>query len=210
MSNEYRVKVSVRNNLILNAIEGMGYTNLAKFSKEQRISLHSLYDMINLKSAPLLKSGEFSPFAMTLMEVFGACPTDLWTEEQLTMRLQNNSSERVLGKEAMIEALAMNTRAAIELVEDKLDREALENTVKSNIDSLTPREAKVMELRYGLNGNDEHTLEEIAEVLPKVYANGHTDIFTRERIRQIEAKALHKLRHPSRSDKLKSFLEEID
>ena len=59
-----------------------------------------------------------------------------------------------------------------------------------------------VEHKYNLK---EHTLEEIAEVLLKADANS---TYTRERIRQIEAKALRKMRHPSRSDKLKSFLEE--
>lgn len=63
--------------------------------------------------------------------------------------------------------------------------------------SLTPREAKVLELRFGLTDGTPHTLEEV----------GQEFNVTRERIRQIEAKALRKLRHPSRSKKLKGFLD---
>ncbi len=65
------------------------------------------------------------------------------------------------------------------------------------LDTLTPRETRVLKLRYGLEGGRSHTLEEVGQVF---------DV-TRERIRQIEAKALRKLRHPSRSKKLKDFLE---
>ena len=64
-------------------------------------------------------------------------------------------------------------------------------------DSLTPREARVLRLRYGLDDGKARTLEEV----------GREFNVTRERIRQIEAKALRKLRHPSRSKKLKDFLE---
>jgi len=64
-------------------------------------------------------------------------------------------------------------------------------------DTLTPREAKVLRMRFGIEMNTDHTLEEIGEQF---------DV-TRERIRQIEAKALRKLRHPSRSEKLRSFFE---
>ncbi len=66
------------------------------------------------------------------------------------------------------------------------------------LDSLTPREAKVLRMRFGINMNTDHTLEEVGKQF---------DV-TRERIRQIEAKALRKLRHPSRSEQLRSFLEE--
>ena len=69
--------------------------------------------------------------------------------------------------------------------------------VKDVLDSLTPREAKVLRMRFGVEMSTDHTLEEVGKQF---------DV-TRERIRQIEAKALRKLRHPSRSDKLKSFLE---
>ena len=65
------------------------------------------------------------------------------------------------------------------------------------LDSLTPREAKVLRMRFGIEMNTDHTLEEVGKQF---------DV-TRERIRQIEAKALRKLRHPSRSDKLRSFLD---
>ncbi|HMZ79509.1 MAG TPA: sigma factor-like helix-turn-helix DNA-binding protein, partial [Acidobacteriota bacterium] len=66
--------------------------------------------------------------------------------------------------------------------------------------TLTPREEKVIKMRFGLDpGGSEHTLEEV----------GKHFAVTRERIRQIEAKALRKLRHPSRSRKLKSFMEGI-
>ena len=65
------------------------------------------------------------------------------------------------------------------------------------LESLTPREAKVLRMRFGIDMNTDHTLEEVGKQF---------DV-TRERIRQIEAKALRKLRHPTRSDKLKSFLD---
>jgi RNA polymerase primary sigma factor len=67
----------------------------------------------------------------------------------------------------------------------------------SILDTLTPREAKVLRMRFGIGMNTDHTLEEVGKQF---------DV-TRERIRQIEAKALRKLRHPSRSEHLRSFLD---
>ncbi|WP_300936358.1 sigma-70 family RNA polymerase sigma factor, partial [Turicimonas muris] len=74
---------------------------------------------------------------------------------------------------------------------------SLQEITKEVLDSLTPREAKVLRMRFGIEMNTDHTLEEV----------GRQFDVTRERIRQIEAKALRKLRHPSRAEKLKSFLE---
>ena len=87
----------------------------------------------------------------------------------------------------------MNTLAPIEAAV----YDSLRNITKDILDSLTPREAKVLRMRFGIEMNTDHTLEEVGKQF---------DV-TRERIRQIEAKALRKLRHPSRSDKLKSFLD---
>ncbi len=76
--------------------------------------------------------------------------------------------------------------------------EGLEEATKDVLSGLTAREAKVLRMRFGINMNTDHTLEEVGKQF---------DV-TRERIRQIEAKALRKLRHPSRSDHLRSFLDE--
>ena len=73
----------------------------------------------------------------------------------------------------------------------------LKDQTESVLKTLTPREEKVIKMRFGVGDGSEHTLEEV----------GQSFAVTRERIRQIEAKALRKLRHPSRSRKLRAFLE---
>ena len=75
----------------------------------------------------------------------------------------------------------------------------LRDVVKDILDGLTPREAKVLRMRFGIEMTNDHTLEEVGKQF---------DV-TRERIRQIEAKALRKLKHPSRSDKLRSFSDNL-
>jgi RNA polymerase primary sigma factor len=81
---------------------------------------------------------------------------------------------------------------------DSATAEGLRETTHSVLASLTPREAKVLRMRFGIDMNTDHTLEEVGKQF---------DV-TRERIRQIEAKALRKLRHPTRSEQLRSFLLE--
>ena len=75
----------------------------------------------------------------------------------------------------------------------------LREVVKEILDSLTPREAKVLRMRFGIEMSTDHTLEEVGKQF---------DV-TRERIRQIESKAVRKLKHPSRSDKLRSFIDSL-
>src|SRR6202790_5428371 len=76
---------------------------------------------------------------------------------------------------------------------------SLRDVVKDVLDSLTPREAKVLRMRFGIEMSTDHTLEEVGKQF---------DV-TRERIRQIEAKAIRKLKHPSRSDKLRTYLDTL-
>ncbi len=86
----------------------------------------------------------------------------------------------------------------IALPVDSATSESLKNATNDVLEGLTAREAKVLRMRFGIDMNTDHTLEEVGKQF---------DV-TRERIRQIEAKALRKLRHPSRSEQLRSFLDE--
>ena len=88
--------------------------------------------------------------------------------------------------------------ASVQSPLDSATMESLRETTHSVLAQLTPREAKVLRMRFGIDLNTDHTLEEVGKQF---------DV-TRERIRQIEAKALRKLRHPSRSEQLRSFLME--
>ena len=81
---------------------------------------------------------------------------------------------------------------------DSAIQENLKKTTTRVLSSLTPREERVLRMRFGIGMNTDHTLEEV----------GQQFSVTRERIRQIEAKALRKLKHPSRSRKLRSFLDQ--
>jgi RNA polymerase primary sigma factor len=83
---------------------------------------------------------------------------------------------------------------------DSATIESLRESTQEVLAGLTAREAKVIRMRFGINMNTDHTLEEVGKQF---------DV-TRERIRQIEAKALRKLRHPSRTEHLRSFIDTSD
>jgi len=96
----------------------------------------------------------------------------------------------------MIETINKLNRISRQMLQE-MGREASPEELAERMD-LTAREAKVLRMRFGIDMNTDHTLEEVGKQF---------DV-TRERIRQIEAKALRKLRHPSRSDHLRGFLDE--
>lgn len=193
--NEYRIKVSVRNNLILKAIEDFGYTSVTKFCAENDLKVGNINALISFKVRPIGQDGNFSKHAQALMEVLGAAPTDLWTAEQLELRLPKNSAQKTIGQRALDKLLGMDNGelVAIETPDEKLSKREGKVLIVNTLESLyNEREQYVIVNRFGL-GCEEKTLDELSEEL---------DV-TRERVRQIEAKALRKLRRHGIASKLK-------
>jgi len=198
--NEYRIKVTVRNNLILNAIEAAGYKSVSEFCRAASLPKTALTEIIAMRRPPINQTGEFSENAKALMEELCLLPTDLWTTEQLTLKLKRNSAQRDVSAEGMRAALGMHAEELLELMKPDAPDEAvlkheMVSVVEEQLESLSPRQALVLRMRYGI-GCEEHTLDEVGEKFD----------LTRERIRQIEAKALRLLKHPKRSDTLRQLL----
>lgn len=207
----YRVKITVRNNLLLSAIEAAGYSSVSSFAKAIGHTDQKLNNLVSLRKTPINTNGEFCSLAKDVMEALGAAPHDLWTTEQLTMSLRRNSVEKVYTTKFLLDTSAMQsvlggnvlqlegaTYEDIETPDETQTKKELAELVGANLDSLTRREAHVLRMRYGIGNEREHTLEETAENLR----------VTRERIRQIEGIALRKLRQPGRVEKVKDFLGE--
>jgi RNA polymerase sigma factor (sigma-70 family) len=199
---EYRVKVTVRNNLLLSAIEDAGYKTQAEFARSCDIPMTAVNELVAMRKAPIGSDGEFIYSAKAVMEALGACPTDLWTEEQLTMELRRNTVEKELSKEAVMQALQWEGASNLEISApgDRLQHEQRKQVIETVLDTLTPRESKILKLRFGISNveNDGATLEKIGSIFR----------VNKERIRQLEARALRKLRHPSRSNTLLEIIEE--
>jgi len=187
-TNEYRIKIVVRNNLLLSNIEAHGYTSIPKFARDHGISYVDLNLLISLKRAPIGADGRFSKTAQQLMEVFGAAPLDLWSEEQLTMSLRKNYSEREVGRKEFDAIAAASVTGRIEhpSPEDALYKTEVSKVISDALNTITPRERKVLTLRYGVSGmgGSNLTLDEIGDCF---------DV-SKERIRQIEVKAFRKIK----------------
>ena len=205
----YRVKFTVRNNLLLTVIEEAGYKSVARFARELGYGPGDLQELVSLRKSPINRNGEFSDMARKIMEVLGAAPHDLWTTEQLTMNLHKNSMEQVVSTKFLLDTISMksvlggnvlqlegDTYEDVETPEQNQIKKELKERVESSLDSLTPQQAKVLRMRFGIGGGPELTLEQVADIFK----------ISRERIRQIEAKALRKLREPERAEKVIDFL----
>jgi RNA polymerase primary sigma factor len=143
-----------------------------------------------------------------IMSEFGREPTPEELAKKLAMPLEKVRKVLKIAKEPVSLETPVGDEEDSSLgdfIEDKNALQPLDTAIKSNLSesttkilaSLTPREERVLRMRFGIGMNTDHTLEEV----------GLQFSVTRERIRQIEAKALRKLKHPSRSKQLKSFLE---
>ena len=110
---------------------------------------------------------------------------------------QTLSLEKPIGEHEDGELGDLIEDKGVESAQDMVIEHDLSERVRKVLQTLTPREEKILRLRYGIGEASEHTLQEV----------GQDFKVTRERIRQIQDKALHKLRHPSRADQLRSFIE---
>jgi RNA polymerase sigma factor (sigma-70 family) len=189
---EFRLKVSVRNNLLLSAIEAQGYVSVAEFERACGLGMGRINNLVAMREAPISTSGEFSKNAKLVMEVLGAAPTDLWTEQQLTIKLKTNSGERDIDADIVQHLLEQKSRTDyLPSPEDSLLAAETSAIVEQVLGTLKPREKDILQERF----EKDLTLEEV----------GNHHGVSKERIRGIEAKALRKLRHESRSKILKEF-----
>lgn len=192
---DYRVQIKVRNARLLRAIEKAGHQPGQFFAREVGISYTGhLLPYLNLKRTPFDENGDLRPCAEMLCVFLNRMPDELWSEEQ-RYPLLTNAAEIDLSSANVQELLSSPSDCADPL--SLLERKQAAQAVDALLDTLTPREAEVLRLRHGING-EPMNLEEMAK------AKG----CSRERIRQIEAKALRKLRAPARQTALMDVVVE--
>jgi RNA polymerase sigma factor (sigma-70 family) len=189
-----------KNARLADAVDGFGGAKLV--AATCNINVNALYAFVNLRDNPWKKRG-LAPTAQAISNLLEIPAEELFPAQLYFMGLPA-TVERTYSSAQIIPLLeARKLRLLPEAVEpnyeEPLDREALTKNIDNVLHTLTPREEMIINMRFGLDGNGEHTLEEVG----KVFA------ISRDRTRQIEAKALRKLRHPSRCKKLLPFLEAL-
>lgn len=196
MSNEYRVDIKVRNNLILSRIEKAGYRSIPEFCRAENVPYHGLINIINMTLPVLRKDGKWQKTALKAADALQCSPENLFSEAQMNAVLKSNKRSVQVNEAEMKFMLEVdeNKKLPEQLYLEGQRNTAIENVLKL----LTPREQKVIEMRFGLGEYmTDHTLDQVGE---------HLGI-SGNRIRQIEQKALRKLRSPHRSELLSEFVE---
>jgi RNA polymerase sigma factor (sigma-70 family) len=191
----YRVKVSVKNNLLLSAIEAAGFKSIAEFERSAELRNGAVQGLVAMRDCPIGQTGEFGRVAKVVMEVLGAAPTDLWTPEQLMLKLRTNIGWRAVDMDiGQFQALARQQGeqiAALPSPEESLLKIETARVVNDLLANRTkPNEEKVLR---GMISDEEMTLEDMGKKLG----------VSRERVRQIEKRGLRRLLQPENVEILK-------
>lgn len=201
-----RVELRVRNNVMIRLREEMGFTSASAFCKAAKINYEQYNALENMRSSPIYPDTErrrklgyvgWTSVAREIAAFHGVDLATLWPDAVLRMRKVFSVGEF---DENDIRSLGSSVRALQESPEEAVEVVQLQSRVRRVLSTLTPREEKVIRMRFGIGEPSDRTLEEIGEKF-------HV---TRERTRMIEAKALRKLRHPARSKMLRDFADLTD
>jgi RNA polymerase primary sigma factor len=188
---DYKLTIKVRNNRLLKAIEEAGGTPGQKWCDENGLCYQRVNKLINMTSSPLNSQGDLFPDAAKLCDVLEKLPEDLWSNEQI-YPLERNFSEIEMSHDEVIALLPQEQQQYLPDFSE-LENSQTKTLVSAALATLTNRERDVIRMRF----EEELTYDECAK---------RFDV-TRERIRQIESKAMTKLRHPSR---VGMFVDAID
>ena len=195
---EYRLKVSIRNNLILKLIEETGAKSVAEFCRNNGLSQPCVHKIIAMTDCPIKSNGEFSKIAKELMEVLGACPTDLWTSEQLNMKLSKNSHEVFMDKHSLQAAICGEATPIFPKMPDEvLSKIERTNIVNKLLDSKLSKKQKHI-VRMAIDSDLEKNLTDAAKSMN----------LSSTRVSQIYSKSLRELRRWATKDK--AFIAEIE
>jgi len=192
---EVRVEARLKNNVLWHAIYDK-WPSVAAFSEETGISMTAIHNYVGLRKSPVLKDGQWSRTAERIADALGTLVEDLFP-----LRLYEMETTRAV-VEIPLSALPPSSeelRSLLPAPEDVVAAGELRSTVAEILGTLTEREAAVLRSRFGI-GEEPRTLRDIGEDLG----------VQQERIRQIEAKALRKLRHSSRSKKIIDCIDHED
>jgi RNA polymerase sigma factor (sigma-70 family) len=196
---DYRIEVKVKNNKLLEKIEEAGYETVAAFCRDVGLSQTTVGRFISMKQAPVNKlTGEYVPTFMKMVDFLRCMPEDVFPKAQMrdAMKVNKVTTKADIGD---VQSLTTSLRTLALPPEDKIIFEEARAAIQRTMETLTPREQRVLMLRFGFHDGVERTRAEIAEELG----------FSRTYIDHIEQKALRKMKHPGRSREMRKTMNDI-
>lgn len=198
---DYLLKIKVQNNKIVSLMYGMGIKSVSELSRQSKIGLGLLHGLINMTDTPLCLKYNDSKYTdrpwracvIKLADFFGVLPDEMFNEQQMFMSLQNNHTERTITTRD-INALLPGYVPPLSL-EDKVAHDEGIKILNETLEELTPKEQKILKMRFGLDGHEEMYLEEAANAVG----------VTRERVRQIQMQALRHIRAKAKKKLMSAF-----
>ena len=178
---DYRIKITIRNDRLLRAIEEAGYKNVQQFALDNFFHYEKVNRLIRGVFKPITEEGSLKPFCSEVLRVLGKKIEDCFTPKQL-QGFKKSTFVTSVDEKSLMQLSQNNSKVELKLVE---------NDVKKIIDkifleNLRPKEERILRMRYGIGLDTSHTLEQI----------GLEFSVTRERIRDLETKAIEKLKKP--------------
>lgn len=193
---DYAVEIKIKNGRVLRLMRQAGIPTVAALARASGVSIHSIYDLITLKRAPLSTiTGDWKPSIKMLADALNCLPDDMFSDAQRAGYMKSNKRTVEMSEEEV--GLLLDRAADMPLLDDAVFAVERADKMGKIIDEiLTPREASVIKTRFGIGGNDEKTLDAVA------VAHG----VSKERVRQIEARALRRMGHRLNKERLAALL----
>lgn len=176
-------------------IKSRGFTSAAQFCKEKSVSYNILNKIINLREIPINKKGEIRKAVLDLANALNCLPEELFSAAQMETALESN--QRTFQAQEAEMRFMIESNSEVKSLEQTVLESERDKKIDEVLETLTPREKKIIEMRYGLKNGITYSSHEVGQMF---------DV-TDARISHIEYHALRKLRHPSRSNQLKDFIE---
>jgi len=195
---DYRIEIKVKNNRLLTKMEAAGYLSVAKFAEALGMNRHTIDRIVQMKSAALDEEGYYRPQALQIAEFLNCTPQDIYPPAQMRGTMKENKAQ-ITANANEVDSLTSSLRTLAFSPERKMILNEANQALKAAMMTLTPKEQRILDLRYGLTYGEEKTLDEVGAMFG----------VSRERIRQQEMKALRKMRHPGRSKELRENLDEL-
>tara|TARA_R110000744_G_scaffold264856_1_gene379065 strand:+ start:234 stop:884 length:651 start_codon:yes stop_codon:yes gene_type:complete len=182
MNKDYRLKIIIRNDRILSAIESLGYISVRQFCKEFNLSYQQTTEIINGKIKPLNDKGTVRKNCDQLLSMLSLELHEAFTDRQIQGFSKTVFTYKLKEKE-MLELVDPIHNQEIKVIEHDVQKK-IANAMSTRLDD---RQKKILSLKYGFNGHVEHTLDEIGKMFS----------ISKERVRQIVAKSERMLKHPA-------------